>query len=213
MPRIVAISDTHSRHQSFGPLPEGDILIHAGDATVQGKFDEVVEFNRWLGTLPYQHKIFVAGNHDFLFEKSPEMARALMSNVTYLQDSFVVIEGLKIYGSPWQPRFFDWAFNLDRGKEIARKWGMIPEDTDVLVTHGPPHGVLDMVSDIWTGKAEAVGCEELLPVVQHIKPRVHIFGHIHADYGQRTEGGTRFVNASNCNEQYQLVNPPIVFDV
>ncbi len=116
MPRIVAISDTHSRHNQFVDLPEGDILIHAGDATVQGKFDEVVEFNRWLGTLPYKHKIFVAGNHDFLFEKSPEMARALMSNAYYLQDSFVVLEGLKIYGSPWQPRFHDWAFNLDRGE-------------------------------------------------------------------------------------------------
>lgn len=213
MPRIVAISDTHSRHEQFGTLPDGDILIHAGDATVQGKFDEVIEFNRWLGTLPHKHKIFVAGNHDFLFEKSPNFARTLIPNVTYLQDAFVMVEGLKIYGSPWQPRFHDWAFNLDRGSDIARQWALIPEDTDILVTHGPPYGILDRVSDRWTGAAEAVGCEELLPVVQRIKPRAHIFGHIHADYGQHTQGGTRFVNASNCNEQYQLVHPPIVFDL
>lgn len=213
MPRIVAISDTHSRHQNFGPLPDGDILIHAGDATVQGKFDEVIEFNRWFGTLPYKHKIFVAGNHDFLFEKSPEMGRALMSNVTYLQDSFTIVEGLKIYGSPWQPRFYDWAFNLDRGQDIARKWAMIPEDTDVLVTHGPPHGILDMVSDRWTGRAEAVGCEELLPVVQRIRPRVHIFGHIHASYGQLVQDGIRFVNASSCDESYKIAYAPIVIDL
>ena len=213
MPRIVAISDTHSRHQQFGDLPAGDILIHAGDATVQGKFDEVVEFNRWLGTLPYKHKIFVAGNHDFLFEKAPDLARILMSNVHYLQDSFVVIEGLKIYGSPWQPRFFDWAFNVDRGEKIRRKWEQIPDDTDVLITHGPPHGILDMVSDMWSGKAEAVGCEELLPIVQRIKPRAHIFGHIHAGYGQLTQGGIQYVNASNCNEQYKIANAPIVLDL
>lgn len=213
MPRIVAISDTHSRHHQFVALPEGDILIHAGDATVKGTFDEVVEFNRWLGTLPHKHKIFIAGNHDFLFEKSPDMARALMSNVHYLQDSFVVVEGLKIYGSPWQPRFHDWAFNLDRGADIRRKWQQIPEDIDILVTHGPPYGILDMVSDRWTGVAEAVGCEELLPIVQHIKPRAHIFGHIHAGYGQLTQDGTQFVNASNCNELYKLVHSPIVLDL
>ncbi len=213
MPRIVAISDTHSRHQQFGPLPDGDILIHAGDATVQGKFDEVVEFNRWLGTLPHKHKIFVAGNHDFMFEKSPELARALITNATYLQDSFVVIEGLKIYGSPWQPRFFDWAFNLDRGPLIRRKWELIPDDTDILITHGPPHGILDGVIDRWMGTIEAVGCEELLPVVQRIKPRAHIFGHIHAGYGQVKQGGVQYINASNCNEQYQIVNAPIVLDL
>lgn len=213
MPRIVAISDTHSRHQNFDPLPDGDILIHAGDATVKGNFGEVVEFNRWLGTLPHKHKIFVAGNHDFIFEKSPDIARGLITNATYLQDSFVIIEGLKIYGSPWQPRFYDWAFNLDRGRDIARKWAMIPEDTDVLVTHGPPHGILDMVSDRWTGTAEAVGCEELLPVVQRIKPRLHIFGHIHASYGQLVQDGIHFVNAASCDESYKIAYAPIVIDL
>ena len=104
-------------------------------------------------------------------------------------------------------------FNVDRGEKIRRKWEQIPDDTDVLITHGPPHGILDMVSDMWSGKAEAVGCEELLPIVQRIKPRAHIFGHIHAGYGQLTQGGIQYVNASNCNEQYQLVHPPIVLDL
>ena len=100
MPRIVAISDTHSRHNQISALPAGDILIHAGDATNKGTLAEVVAFNQWLGTLPYQHKIFVAGNHDFLFEKSPEIARTLMTNAHYLLDEAVVIAGLKFYGSP-----------------------------------------------------------------------------------------------------------------
>jgi Icc-related predicted phosphoesterase len=213
MPRIVAISDTHSRHQQFGELPAGDILIHAGDATVRGDLQEVVEFNRWLGTLPHKHKIFVAGNHDFLFERAPQLACSLMSNAIYLLDSFRIIEGLKIYGSPWQPRFFDWAFNLDRGREIRRKWERIPDDTDILITHGPPHGILDGVIDRWTGTIEAVGCEELLPVVQRIKPRVHIFGHIHAGYGQVEQDGVQFINASSCNEAYKIVHPPIVIDL
>lgn len=213
MPRIVAISDTHSRHPQFTEIPDGDILIHAGDATVRGDVMEIVEFNRWLGTLPHKHKIFVAGNHDFLFERAPELARNLMSNAIYLLDSFRIVEGLKIYGSPWQPRFFDWAFNLDRGAEIRRKWEMIPEDTDVLITHGPPKGIRDFVIDRWTGTYETVGCEELLPIVQRIKPRVHIFGHIHLAYGQENHDGTTFINASSCNEAYKIVNAPIVIDL
>ncbi len=213
MPRIVAISDTHSRHEKMPALPDGDILIHAGDATVRGSFDEIVEFNRWFSLLPHKHKILVAGNHDWLFEKSPEMARALMTNAIYLQDNFVEVEGLKIYGAPWQPRFFDWAFNVNRGVAIAQKWSLIPSDTDVLITHGPPHGILDTVTDRGTGEKEAVGCEELLPAVKRIKPRAHIFGHIHAGYGQVEIDGIQFINASICNEVYAPVHAPIVIEL
>ena len=213
MPRIVAISDTHSRHNQISALPAGDILIHAGDATNKGTLAEIVAFNQWLGTLPYQHKIFVAGNHDFLFEKSPEIARTLMTNAHYLLDEAVVIAGFKFYGSPWQPRFFDWAFNLNRGEQLRHKWSQIPDDTDVLITHGPPHGILDGAPRGGSGIFEAVGCEELLPAVLHRKPRAHIFGHIHAGYGQREQDGIQFINASTCNEQYHPVNPPLVFDL
>ena len=209
MPRIVTISDTHSRHRKISTMPEGDILIHSGDATNRGGIDEIADFNQWLGELPYKHKIFVAGNHDWLFERSPEFAPTLMSNAHYLRDNFIVVEGLKIYGAPWQPRFFDWAFNLDRGAAIAQKWRMIPADIDVLITHGPPYGILDEVPY----RHEHVGCEELLPVVQRIKPRAHIFGHIHAGYGMVEQGGIKFVNASICNEAYQPVNAPIVIDL
>ena len=209
MPRIVTISDTHSRHSQINSMPEGDILIHSGDATNRGGIDEIAAFNEWLGALPYKHKIFVAGNHDWLFERSPKFAPTMMTNAHYLLDNFVIVEGLKIYGSPWQPRFFDWAFNVDRGEKIAQKWQMIPDDIDVLITHGPPYGILDEVPY----RHEHVGCEELLPVVKRIKPRAHIFGHIHAGYGMIEQHGIKFVNASICNEAYQPVNAPIVFDL
>src|SRR4030095_16002792 len=141
MIRIVAVSDTHSRHQSV-EVPDGDLLIHAGDATMQGTAEEITEFNRRLGTLPHRRKVFCAGNHDWLFERTPNLARRLLTNARYLEDELIEVMGLRLYASPWQPRYFDWAFNLDRGAEIRRKWGLIPEGLDLLVTHGPPAGIL-----------------------------------------------------------------------
>jgi predicted phosphohydrolase len=206
--RIVAASDTHSRHARVA-VPDGDIFIHAGDATMGGTVAELIEFNRWLGTLPHRKKIVCAGNHDFLFEKNPSLARTLLTNATYAQDQLVTALGLRIYVSPWQPRFFDWAFNLNRGAEIRRKWDLIPGGLDVLVTHGPPLGILD-VSGL-TG--EHVGCEELRAAVECARPRVHIFGHIHHSYGTLDYNGTRFVNACVCNESYQPLNPPVVIEL
>ncbi|HKX84397.1 MAG TPA: metallophosphatase domain-containing protein, partial [Pyrinomonadaceae bacterium] len=146
MPRIVCISDTHNCNEQIA-VPEGDILIHSGDATIKGTDQEVIEFIRWFSRLPHKHKIFVAGNHDWFFELDNNYARRLLadSNITYLQDSSTQIDDLKLYGSPWQPRFFDWAFNLDRGYELAEKWKLIPNDIDILITHGPPNGILDLV--------------------------------------------------------------------
>jgi Icc-related predicted phosphoesterase len=211
MPKIVCLSDTHNYHEQIR-VPDGDILIHAGDATGRGTIDEIVSFNHWFADLPNRHKIFVAGNHDWLFETSNRYARTLLdSSIHYLQDSFVEIEGLKFYGSPWQPRFFDWAFNLTRGAELAEKWRLIPADTDVLITHCPPFGVLDEVpKQYWT---ENTGCEELRKRIEVVRPKLHIFGHIHCGYGQAEKFGVRFVNASNCDESYEPVNPSIVFDL
>ncbi|MGI8494252.1 MAG: metallophosphatase domain-containing protein [Pyrinomonadaceae bacterium] len=209
MPRIVCLSDTHNYSSEQIIVPDGDILIHAGDATIQGTIDEIVLFNRWFSRFPHKHKIFVAGNHDWLFEISPKLARSLLDEkIIYLQDSSVEIEGLKIYGSPFQPRFFDWAFNLMRGAEIAEKWKLIPNDTDILITHGPPNGILDE-----TPRGDAAGCEELRKRVGEIHPKLHIFGHIHCGYGKIETAGTIFVNASNCDESYDPVNPPIVVNI
>lgn len=205
--RMVCWSDTHNQHEQI-QVPDGDLLIHAGDMTSRGTLESIAKFNEYLGTLPHPHKIVIAGNHDFGFERTPEAARALITNAIYLEDQEVEIEGLRIYGSPWQPWFFSWAFNLQRGEEIRAKWDLIPEGIDILVTHGPPYGYLDQ-----TDHGEAVGCEDLLEVVKQIRPRYHIFGHIHEAYGVDSNGSTTFINASSCTLQYKPTQPPLVFDL
>jgi len=215
MPRIVCLSDTHNANSQID-VPGGDILIHSGDATITGTVEEIKLFNNWFSSLPHKYKIFVAGNHDWLFEKNNELARILLrSNIIYLQDSSIEIDGLMIYGSPWQPRFFDWAFNLMRGGEIAEKWKLIPNDIDILITHGPPNGILDAVPRSWG--IDYTGCEELRKRVEEIawfgKLKLHVFGHIHCGYGTAEEFGGKFVNASNCDEAYNPWNAPIVVDI
>jgi Icc-related predicted phosphoesterase len=129
--------------------------------------------------------------------------------VVYLLDKMVEIDGIKIYGSPWQPRFYDWAFNVNRGEAIAKKWELIPENLDILVTHGPPYGMLD---DTINGMR--VGCEELYKKVVQVKPKYHIFGHIHFGYGMRVMEDTTYINAASLGENYQYTkNRPIIFYV
>lgn len=214
--KIVCLSDTHNCNEQID-VPDGDILIHSGDATIRGTQIEVEDFLSWFSSLPHKYKIFVAGNHDWLYETNNRFARLLTSNfgIKYLQDSSINIEGLKIYGSPWQPRFYDWAFNLNRGNKLAEKWQLIPADTDILITHGPPNGILDEVprGEDWI---ENTGCEELIKKVEELsnhKLKLHIFGHIHCGYGQAERFGVKFINASNCDESYQPNNPPIVFEI
>lgn len=205
--RIVCLSDTHTHHRKL-TVPDGDVLVHTGDFTRKGSEADVADFNAWLGTLPHPHKLVVAGNHDFLFEQNNVLARSLLSNAIYLQDSGVVIDGVRFWGSPWQPWFYNWAFNLPRGAALAERWALIPPDTDVLLTHGPPFGVRDL-----TDRGEPVGCEELRKAIMQLNLRLHVFGHIHEAYGEVTFGGTRCVNASTCTLQYRPANAPIVVDL
>ncbi|MFH1438051.1 MAG: metallophosphatase domain-containing protein [Pseudomonadota bacterium] len=188
--KLVIVSDTHGYHRNM-TIPDGDVFVHAGDFTVSGSLEDADEFNDFLGALPHPHKVVIAGNHDFCFQREPESARALMKNAVYLQDEPAVIDGIRFYGSPWQPWFYDWAFNLKRGRQIAEKWAMIPGDTDVLVTHGPPRGLGDRT---FGGRNE--GCDDLLVRVRIVRPRLHVFGHIHEAAGQWEEDGTTFINAS-----------------
>ena len=204
--RLVCISDTHG--WDTVDVPDGDVLIHGGDLTSSGSLEEVARAHAWLASLPHRHKLVIAGNHDYAFERAPSDARALMTAVTYLEDEAYEIDGVRFYGSPWQPRFFDWAFNLDRGAPLAAVWAKIPDDTDVLITHGPPHGILDTIHS-----GEQVGCEALRDALDRVRPRVHVFGHIHEAYGQVEQDGTLFVNASTCTETYAPVQPPIVVDL
>jgi Icc-related predicted phosphoesterase len=202
--RLVLLSDTHNQ-QALLNLPAGDALVHAGDFTMGGTEAEIAAFGGWLAAQPHPHKIVVAGNHDFLFEREPERARSLLpADVHYLRDSEVTVGGLRFWGAPWQPWFLDWAFNLRRGEEIAAKWALIPEGVDVLITHGPPRGIADR-----TVNGEEVGCADLGTAMARVKPRLAVFGHIHEGYGIH---GDR-INAAICDEKYRPVHPPVVVDL
>jgi len=218
--RIVCLADTHGHHDAL-VVPDGDVLIHAGDATLEGTAEEVASFATWLRTQPHPHKLFVAGNHDRLFEDAPEQARGLLGDgIVYLQDSETTVEGLRVWGSPWQPWFLDYAFNLPRGEALRAKWDLIPEGTDVLVTHGPPRGILDRVKGetaLALGRkfkqGPHAGCDDLRAAVARRRPRFHVFGHIHEGYGRETVDGTEFVNAACVDRHYRPINPPVVLDL
>ncbi|BDE05241.1 hypothetical protein WPS_05170 [Vulcanimicrobium alpinum] len=207
--RLAIASDTHLRHAAVA-VPDGDVFVHCGDLCgKQSSLEEVRVFGEWARALPHRHKIVIAGNHDFPFERMPEAARAALGEgIIYLQDAGVTIGGLRFWGSPWQPRFFDWAFNLDRGEPLRVKWAQIPADTDVLITHGPPRGILDA-----TARGDAAGCDDLLARVHEVRPRVHCFGHIHEAAGIEERSGTIFVNASICTLRYAPSNPVRVVDI
>lgn len=192
-------------------VPDGDVFVHAGDGTNHGRVDEVYKFAAQLKALPHKHKVVIAGNHDWLFFTKSKVARRIMreAGVTYLQDSETTIDGVCFYGSPWQPEFCSWAFNLPRGRALAEKWALIPSNTDVLITHGPPWGERDQVRG-----GEHLGCEMLRAAVNRVWPKVHVFGHIHDGYGVSCmPSRPRFINASICTERYQPTNAPIEFDV
>lgn len=205
--RIVAISDTHTYHKAV-TIPDGDVFIHAGDFTSIGRVHEVTAFNTWLGKLPHKYKIVCAGNHDALFETQSSLARSLLTNAIYLQDDLVELEGIKFYGSPYTPTFCNWYFMRNRGEDIKKVWDKIPTNLDVLITHGPPYGIQD-----WTLQGKHVGCEELRVAVDRIKPKYHVFGHIHLCHGIYDFSGTTFINASICTESYEPINSPIVFEI
>jgi Icc-related predicted phosphoesterase len=214
--RMTFISDTHGKHKYLTSkaynniLGSGDCIIHAGDISNLGKVGEIKDFLDWFSNTDYTHKIFIAGNHDFGFEVVQDIAPEYKEKgVHYLFDSEVVIDGVKFYGSPWQPEFYNWAFNLPRGEKLAEKWKKIPGNTDVLITHGPAHGMLDH-----TPQGELVGCKDLFNRVMEVQPKIHVCGHIHWAYGQKNFFGVEFLNASVLNERYQYENEPIkiIFD-
>lgn len=218
MIRLVLISDTHSAQRlSSISIPDGDVLIHAGDHTGRGYPAESEDALLELGKLKsrFKHVVAIAGNHDFLAEKQPLLWRkyCVDAGVVYLQDDEIILEGLKIYGSPWQPWFCDWAFNLDRGSALKEKWDMIPQALDVLITHGPPLGFLDVLGPDGSQPGVNIGCQDLLEAVKRLKPRLHVFGHIHEGYGKSQYESIKFANASICDTRYRAVNSPIVVDL
>ena len=211
--RIVAISDTHCDWDKL-TLPKADILIHAGDIDAGAWPDQLCDFCRWLGKQSQiKHKIVIAGNHDQYMEEHNKEARNTfdLHGIKYLENEGITINKVKIWGSPITPRFGDWWFMADRGPQIRNYWKMIPKDTDILVTHGPPFGIMDVVHHF--NGPERVGCSDLLISTLTIKPKLHIFGHIHSGFGQEKIKDTLYVNASMMDEEYQIVNKPVILEI
>jgi Icc-related predicted phosphoesterase len=206
--RVCAISDLHG---SLPDIPDCDLLLIAGDIcpmsdhslAFQTEWLDVV-FRSWLQKLPMP-TVAVWGNHDWIGEQAPERVPQLPWIL--LQDSAVTFRGLKIYGSPWQPRFFDWAFNLDE-PDLARQWARIPADADLLVLHGPPYGIGD-----FTRRGVHVGSPSLRQRIFEIKPRLVVFGHIHEGRGQWQIDGVTLANVTLVNEACETIHEPFVFEV
>jgi Icc-related predicted phosphoesterase len=204
--RIVLISDTHGLHHQL-EVPGGDLLIHAGDFTFYSKPPSILDdFNAWLGSLPHRHKIIIPGNHEFILEEP--RSRSAITNAILLVDSGVEVEGLKIWGSPVTP-LYGGAFGKSRAEDCKKHWAQIPEDLDILVTHGPPLGILDQ----GPGSERHEGCPELREAVLLARPQLHVFGHIHAGYGTLRTSDTLFVNASLLDEDGGVSRKPVVIDL
>lgn len=233
--KIVAISDTHNRHDKL-IIPECDFLIHSGDWSGRGELWEIEEFAKWLNSQTQaRHIVLIPGNHEKVFEQfMPDSLKWFTDHcgrAHLLIDQAVTIEGIKFYGSPVQPFFFNWAWNRARGdfaklensghgrlklaQPIVPHWKAIPDDVNVLITHGPPYGILDQTTYMdGTVRPDHLGCADLMTRILDLKELdLHIFGHIHAPGGtQHHQDGVSFFNASICNEQYNPINPITVID-
>eukprot|EP00727_Mastigamoeba_balamuthi_P001510 m51a1_g11356 hypothetical protein (257) ;mRNA; r:7246-8136 len=220
--RLVLLSDTHEQEGGLA-VPAGDVVVHAGDLSYTGDPQALRSFARWLRGLPHPHKVVVAGNHDLTLDPAhydrafhdvkfgqaaiEEAAADLRASCTYLENSSAECAGLRFWGSPCSPGFGDWAFSLD-AEGLERTWAMIPQDTDVVVTHGPAYGHGDLcISE------DRAGCKVLLRRILATQASLHVAGHIHEGRGVTHEGGVCFVNASAVNVGYQPVNAPIVVDI
>jgi Icc-related predicted phosphoesterase len=198
------ISDTHDLHREVD-VPPCDILIHAGDFTMDSRSAEkLLDFDDWLAELPPTFRIVVPGNHDFVVEDSAR--RQLITNATLLVNEGIEIMGLKIWGSPVTPLFGE-AFGVVSDNRRAKLYSKIPDDTDILVTHCPPYGILDQTP----GSDYHAGCQQLLGAVRRVKPMLHVFGHVHGSYGTYSTRDTLFVNAALPGQGYDLSNAPHVF--
>lgn len=209
-------------HESDVKIEPCDILVHTGDIDARDLVD-IIHFNKWFSKQDTKHRVFVPGNHDFFFESHLLLCRDTMTGTHVLVNNSVIIEGLKFWGSPITPTFFNWAFMADRGAEIKQYWDMIPNDTDVLLTHGPVYGILDYVER----SGENVGCKDLLEAVKRVKPMIHACGHIHCSYGEDSiiheeleclnekavKRKTHFINSALMSERYRIVNKPITIEV
>ncbi|OMJ93267.1 hypothetical protein SteCoe_3849 [Stentor coeruleus] len=219
--RFVCISDSHSLFFNF---PPGDVLLHAGDFTKKGTSEEVFQFANYLKTTNYQYKVIISGNHDSPFDTNnfdeimrkrknphpcnPYAVKSLFNDFTYLEDSFVNVFGYTIWGTPWTRQHYKGAFTIKDKYKLIQKWQKIPLGIDIVLSHSPPNGILDKTKD-----NQHLGCSGLAEIIKMIKPKVHVFGHIHEGHGVQIIDGTTYINASVCNNRYQAIYSPIVFDL
>lgn len=206
---ISALSDTHNRHKSVH-IPKCDVIIHAGDACGYGTLSETTHFLKWYAKQDADYKIFVPGNHDCLFEDDFYTAKSLCDQygIILLLNNETVIHGIKFYGSPVTPYFCNWAFNKI-GSDIKQYWDVIPDDTGILITHGPSRGTLDTVGPLQANYSiNRLGCpylKERMLQLKHLK--YHIHGHIHDSYGMALFDNRVIVrNVAICNEDYVAIN-------
>lgn len=205
--RLVLLSDTHECHREVD-VPGGDILIHAGDFSLFSKSLRAIDdFNNWLGELPHSHVLLVPGNHEFFLEADPRR-RSLLTNATVLINEGIEIDGLRIWGSPTTP-LYGGAFGLSSPEDRKRLYARIPDGTDILITHGPPYGILDMAP----GSSMHSGCRELLDAVLRVRPKLHVCGHIHGAGGIFATEHTTFVNAALPGVSAELERGPTVLDM
>ena len=213
--KITLLSDTHGMHHRLTDhLGSGDLIVHAGDLTDYGTADELEDFIDWFSGLDFKAKVFIAGNHDLILEEKGASldvwrGKTLPNHTHYLQHEGITLEGFNIWGSPYSPYCMGMAFNKRRGRELQMAWEAIPLDTDILITHTPPLGVLD----------DGLGCEALGKRLRLVCPKLHVFGHIHRAYGTVEVNQTTFVNASIAGKQEMmdirpvLAKPPIRFNL
>lgn len=228
--KIICISDTHNLHDRI-VIPDGDMILHAGDESMLGTSDELESFVRWYAKLPHKHKIWIAGNHSWGMESDQaafgrfhfkrrlhqcdvnglrEYIEQLCTDlgVTYLNNTGVTVEGLKIWGSPDQPAFCGWGFNRSN-MFLTEHWKTIPDDTDILITHAPAYGILDTLEN-----GDMVGDVPLMKRLNALPNlKLHLCGHIHPSYGTIQVGNTIHANGSILDDSYQIRNKPIILEI
>ena len=206
--KITIISDTHNLHRQFAPL-EGDVLIHCGDMFNLRDDDPsaITDMDDWFGEQKFDLILCTGGNHDHLLQDYVKYRGNPFKNAIFLQDESYKYNGVVFYGAPWVPELASHAF-YQNSRGLITKWSKIPSETDVLITHTPPSGILDQSS-----LGLQLGCEFLPRELMRVAPKLHCFGHVHASPGRVKQGRTTYINASSVNSQIQLVREPLVFEI
>lgn len=210
MTRFVFLSDTHNQHKDL-ILPEGDILVHSGDACLHGTVKEFASFVEWFRNVEgFKHKIFVPGNHDMFVEEAYHMSMSMLDDdVHMLINRSIILDDISIYGAPWSPNLRGWAFCP--GDAIVHEWKKIPDKVDLLITHSPAYDLMDKPHP--PAQSPKYGCKDLAEALLKRRIRYHAFGHIHGSYGMSNYNDRIMINACNCDEEYDLINKPIVVDI